>query len=150
MAHCTRAQRKLIYVPSLPGAPRELYQFKPERFGLSCEEVWLRTEDGIRVRPPAACCHQAEASSAALTRASALFVRAGQLHAWLCAARAAGLRRAAPTLLFLQENAGNISHRLQNVKALIDQLGCNVLLLSYRGCVCACTARETMLGGSSS
>jgi|APGre2960657444_1045066.scaffolds.fasta_scaffold00713_10 hypothetical protein len=58
VAHCTRAQRKLIYVPSLPGAPRELYQFKPERYGLSCEELWLRTEDGVRVRPQLAATKQ--------------------------------------------------------------------------------------------
>jgi abhydrolase domain-containing protein 13 len=96
-------QRKLVYVPSLPGAPRQLYQFQPERFGLTYEELWLTTKDGVR------------------------------LHAWLCASRHTGLLRG-PTVLFLQENAGNISHRLQNVKALVERLACNVLIVSYRGC----------------
>lgn len=32
-----------------------------------------------------------------------------------------------------QENAGNISHRLQNIKYFVDQLACNVFILSYRG-----------------
>ena len=97
-------QRKILYVPSLPGAPRALYQFKPERFGLTYEELWLVAKDGVK------------------------------LHAWLCASRHVGLQRG-PTLLFFQENAGNISHRLHNVKAMVERLGCNVLIVSYRGCV---------------
>ena len=39
----------------------------------------------------------------------------------------------APTLLFLHGNAGNIGHRLLNVKGLYAQLQCNVCLLEYRG-----------------
>ena len=96
-------QRKMVYVPSLPGAPRALYQFKPERFGLTYEELWLVAKDGVR------------------------------LHAWLCASRHVGLQRG-PTVLFFHENAGNISHRLHNVKAMVERLGCNVLIVSYRGC----------------
>lgn len=37
------------------------------------------------------------------------------------------------TILFLHENAGNLSHRLPNVVALIAKLGCHVVLPSYRG-----------------
>ena len=112
-------QRKLVYVPSLPGAPRQLYQFQPERFGLTYEELWLTTKDGVR------------------------------LHAWLCASRHTGLLWG-PTGLFLQENAGNISHRLQNVKALVERLACNVLIVSYRGCVhlaggCLCCLASLIL-----
>eukprot|EP00899_Mesostigma_viride_P015475 jgi/Mesvir1/23929/Mv10704-RA.1 len=40
---------------------------------------------------------------------------------------------AGPTLLFLQENAGNISHRLIPIQYLMDRLECNVFMLSYRG-----------------
>ena len=109
-----RPQRKLVYVPSLPGAPRELYQFAPARFGLRSEELWLQTPDGCK------------------------------LHAWLCspggAAAATPLR--GPTVLFFQENAGNISHRLQNVKYMIEKLTCNVLIVSYRGCVAHAAARH--------
>ena len=39
----------------------------------------------------------------------------------------------APTLLFLHGNAGNIGHRLLNVKAIVERLRVNVCLLEYRG-----------------
>lgn len=39
----------------------------------------------------------------------------------------------APTILYLHGNAGNIGHRLLNVKGLVQTLGCNVCLLEYRG-----------------
>eukprot|EP00096_Caligus_rogercresseyi_P001896 TRINITY_DN1332_c0_g1_i1.p1 TRINITY_DN1332_c0_g1~~TRINITY_DN1332_c0_g1_i1.p1 ORF type:complete len:413 (+),score=113.55 TRINITY_DN1332_c0_g1_i1:148-1386(+) len=39
----------------------------------------------------------------------------------------------APTVLYLHGNAGNIGHRLLNVKGIIAYLKCNVLLLEYRG-----------------
>ena len=55
-----------------------------------------------------------------------------RLHAWLLANKALGLRKG-PTVLFFQENAGNIAHRLPNAHRLIEQLACNVLLVSYRG-----------------
>ena len=38
-----------------------------------------------------------------------------------------------PTLLYLHGNAGNIGHRLLNVKGLIDKAKVNVCLLEYRG-----------------
>ncbi|BBH08236.1 alpha/beta-Hydrolases superfamily protein, partial [Prunus dulcis] len=38
-----------------------------------------------------------------------------------------------PTLLFFQENAGNIAHRLEMVRIMIQRLQCNVFMLSYRG-----------------
>ncbi|GLJ26708.1 hypothetical protein SUGI_0520190 [Cryptomeria japonica] len=38
-----------------------------------------------------------------------------------------------PTLLFFQENAGNIAHRLEFVRILLQKLKCNVFMLSYRG-----------------
>eukprot|EP00095_Tigriopus_kingsejongensis_P006540 maker-scaffold515_size150689-snap-gene-0.32 protein:Tk06540 transcript:maker-scaffold515_size150689-snap-gene-0.32-mRNA-1 annotation:"abhydrolase domain-containing protein 13" len=39
----------------------------------------------------------------------------------------------APTILFLHGNAGNIGHRLLNVKGMYSQLQCNICLLEYRG-----------------
>jgi len=39
----------------------------------------------------------------------------------------------APTLLYLHGNAGNIGHRLVNVKGLYTAIGCNVAVLEYRG-----------------
>ncbi|XP_010520549.1 PREDICTED: protein bem46 [Tarenaya hassleriana] len=38
-----------------------------------------------------------------------------------------------PTVLFFQENAGNIAHRLEMVRIMIQNLRCNVFMLSYRG-----------------
>lgn len=38
-----------------------------------------------------------------------------------------------PTVLFFQENAGNIAHRLEFVRAMMQRLHCNVFMLSYRG-----------------
>ncbi|GMH23342.1 hypothetical protein Nepgr_025185 [Nepenthes gracilis] len=38
-----------------------------------------------------------------------------------------------PTILFFQENAGNIAHRLEVVRIILHRLQCNVFMLSYRG-----------------
>ncbi|XP_078155017.1 alpha/beta-Hydrolases superfamily protein [Carex rostrata] len=38
-----------------------------------------------------------------------------------------------PTILFFQENAGNIAHRLEFVRIMMQRLECNVFMLSYRG-----------------
>ncbi|XVF48939.1 hypothetical protein PTKIN_Ptkin03bG0228500 [Pterospermum kingtungense] len=38
-----------------------------------------------------------------------------------------------PTFLFFQENAGNIAHRLEMVRIMLQRLQCNVFMLSYRG-----------------
>ncbi|KAI9088213.1 hypothetical protein K1719_029934 [Acacia pycnantha] len=38
-----------------------------------------------------------------------------------------------PTILFFQENAGNIAHRLEMVRVILQKLNCNIFMLSYRG-----------------
>ncbi|GAB2219535.1 hypothetical protein Droror1_Dr00007172 [Drosera rotundifolia] len=38
-----------------------------------------------------------------------------------------------PTILFFQENAGNIAHRLEMIRIMLQRLQCNAFLLSYRG-----------------
>ncbi|CAO2823175.1 unnamed protein product [Amaranthus hypochondriacus] len=38
-----------------------------------------------------------------------------------------------PTIMFFQENAGNIAHRLEMVRIMLQKLQCNVFMLSYRG-----------------
>ncbi|GAB2267753.1 Alpha/beta hydrolase domain-containing protein wav2 [Dionaea muscipula] len=38
-----------------------------------------------------------------------------------------------PTILFFQENAGNIAHRLEMIRIMLQRLRCNVFMLSYRG-----------------
>jgi hypothetical protein len=37
------------------------------------------------------------------------------------------------TLIYYHANAGNMGHRLPIAKFLMDKLGCNILMLSYRG-----------------
>lgn len=41
--------------------------------------------------------------------------------------------RNAPTMLYFHGNAGNISHRLPNIAQIRSLLGCNVMIVSYRG-----------------
>uniref|UniRef100_A0A1D2A9I7 Serine aminopeptidase S33 domain-containing protein n=1 Tax=Auxenochlorella protothecoides TaxID=3075 RepID=A0A1D2A9I7_AUXPR len=97
-------QEKLIYVPRLPGMPAA-YQFFPAEFGLEHEDVWLSVPDGVR------------------------------LHAWFMWLK--GLtpeqRRRRPTVVFFQENAGNMSYRLHFLGPLADLLQVNVFILGYRG-----------------
>ena len=49
-----------------------------------------------------------------------------RLHGWFVAGR----RR--ETILWFHGNAGNISHRLDNLRLLHDRVGANVLLFDYR------------------
>ncbi|PKA55626.1 hypothetical protein AXF42_Ash006828 [Apostasia shenzhenica] len=53
-----------------------------------------------------------------------------RLHAWF-------LKHSSPvsgpTILFFQENAGNIAHRLEFARIMMHRLHCNVFMLSYRG-----------------
>ncbi|GLT47775.1 hypothetical protein SLA2020_214380 [Shorea laevis] len=53
-----------------------------------------------------------------------------RLHAWFIKLFP-GCR--GPTILFFQENAGNIAHRLEMVRTMLLRLQCNVFMLSYRG-----------------
>ncbi|XP_010939928.1 alpha/beta hydrolase domain-containing protein WAV2 isoform X2 [Elaeis guineensis] len=53
-----------------------------------------------------------------------------RLHAWFVK-HDPPLR--GPTVLFFQENAGNIAHRLEFVCIMMQRLHCNVFMLSYRG-----------------
>jgi hypothetical protein len=69
----------------------------PAALGLSYRDVWLRSEDGVR------------------------------LHSWLVEGPPGG-----PLVLFLHGNAGNISHRVENL-GLLHELGLSVLILDYRG-----------------
>ena len=50
-----------------------------------------------------------------------------RLHGWFFP-----LKGDPPTILFCHGNAGNISHRLDNVKKLLDQ-GVQVFIFDYRG-----------------
>ena len=41
-------QEKIIYVPVLPGMPRQ-YPYYPDAFGLAYEDIWFEAEDGTRL-----------------------------------------------------------------------------------------------------
>ncbi|KAL8209290.1 hypothetical protein R6Q57_006022 [Mikania cordata] len=53
-----------------------------------------------------------------------------RLHSWLIKFSP---HSTGPTILFFQENAGNIAHRLEMVRIMLQKLHCNVFMLSYRG-----------------
>lgn len=97
-------QEKIIYVPRLPGIPNE-YPYLPDAFGLSYEDVEIIAADGVR------------------------------LHAWLMWAPHLdeAARRARPTVIFFQENAGNMAFRLHFMNALARNLNVSAFIFSYRG-----------------
>ena len=102
-------QERLVYVPAPPGVPRE-YPCDPSYLRLPFRDLALQAADGVR------------------------------LHAWLVlppgragAPGAPGAAPPGPCLIWLQENAGNMAHRLPFVRMLTRRLGVAVLMLSYRG-----------------
>jgi len=97
----------LVYVPVIPGTPGGNEFEKPETYGLSLTQVQDKTfisADGESLQ--------------------AYFV----LHP-----RSEFEKKCLPTILYLHENAGNLSHRFPNIKTFIDRVEANVLILSYRG-----------------
>lgn len=55
-----------------------------------------------------------------------------RLHSWFIK-HSPARPRPGPTILFFQENAGNIAHRLEFVQIMQQRLQCDVFMLSYRG-----------------
>jgi len=86
-----------------PGLPGRAYEETPRDYLLPYEDAELRARDGVR------------------------------LHAWLVTRSSLAATREAPTLLYFHGNAGNISHRLPDVRNMSNFVGCNVLMVSYRG-----------------
>ncbi|GAV72968.1 Abhydrolase_5 domain-containing protein [Cephalotus follicularis] len=111
MALLVAFQERIVYVPVLPGLTKS-YPITPARLRLIYEDVWLRSSDGVRLH--------------------AWFIKlfpdcrdGGPKNSFVCFA--------GPTILFFQENAGNIAHRLEMVRIMLQRLQCNVFMLSYRG-----------------
>ncbi|MBU1155444.1 MAG: alpha/beta hydrolase [Proteobacteria bacterium] len=77
--------------------PEREYYAQPADFGLTAQDVWLTTTDGVR------------------------------LHGWYLPAPGAS-----NLVLFCHGNAGNISHRLENL-ALLNRAGMAVFIFDYRG-----------------
>lgn len=103
-------QRSILYVPVPPGTQRSPGdnppQYRsPEAWRLPYEDVWITAADGTKV------------------------------HAWLVYQKLEGAseEHVPYTFLYLHGNAGNIGHRLENVRDMHRHLGVNVLILDYRG-----------------
>lgn len=101
-------QRTIIYVPTPPGTARcpkdnpHMYQ-SPESWGLPYEDVYITTEDGVKV------------------------------NAWLVYQKGAKARETVPyTFVYFHGNAGNIGHRLENIRDMHEKLKANILILDYR------------------
>nr|CCA23070.1 serine protease family S09X putative [Albugo laibachii Nc14] len=98
-------QDKLLYFPSIPGAPKLTkdnpsgYRH-PGEYDIDYEDVMIPTEDGIRI------------------------------HAWLLKQFKS---LAYPTIIFFHGNSGNIGFRLPNAVQLFRNVKCNILLVDYRG-----------------
>jgi len=94
-----------LYVPRLPGVPDFDERLVPERYGFNSEDVWLTAEDGTK------------------------------LHAWLL--KKSGWTssdvKSKPVMVFFQENAGNMSHRLPFLRLVANYLQVVILAPSYRG-----------------
>jgi fermentation-respiration switch protein FrsA (DUF1100 family) len=102
-------QDGLLYVPSLPGLPRDV-MVTPFAFGWKSdlaeyEQVWVREPtDNLKLQAWFFRCH-----------------------------KDARIARSRPTILFLHSNAGNLSHRIPNIRDLVEICRFNVFILSYRG-----------------
>jgi len=102
-------QDNLLYVPSLPQMPKDV-MMTPFQFGWKgelsqYEQIWI-------IEP----------------------VDEVKLQAWFFKSDVDPvLARKQPTLLFLHSNAGNLSHRIPNIRDLVERCHYNVLILSYRG-----------------
>ena len=84
-------------------ATARVYVPSPSICGLTFENVYIKSKDSVR------------------------------LHVFFVKQTTDALTSTSPTVLYLHGNAGNIGHRLMNVKGLVQLLGCNVCLLEYRG-----------------
>ncbi|KAJ0591425.1 putative peptidase S9, prolyl oligopeptidase, catalytic domain, alpha/Beta hydrolase [Helianthus annuus] len=104
MALLVAFQEKLVYVPVLPGLTKS-YPITPGRLRLLS-----RTSGSL---PPTASASTPGSSSSLRLHRSCI--------------------EKCPTILFFQENAGNIAHRLEMVRIMLQKLHCNVFMLSYRG-----------------
>ncbi|KAJ1920392.1 bem46 protein, variant [Mycoemilia scoparia] len=96
-------QCDLVYPSSFPATSRERVPL-PSQYGMpDFDDVHLDTHDNVKIR------------------------------GYLIKRPTEDETRKAPTILYLQANAGNIGHRLPIAKMLYDSLNCNIFMLSYRG-----------------
>mmetsp|Transcript_25142 Transcript_25142/g.32803 ORF Transcript_25142/g.32803 Transcript_25142/m.32803 type:complete len:356 (-) Transcript_25142:168-1235(-) len=99
-------QDSLLYYPSMPGLPKRP-QENPEGFR-SPADYGIEYEDMYAT------------TSDGIT-----------VHGWLMKQQKDPQSK--PTIIFFHGNAGNIGFRLMNASQMYHKLGCNVLLVDYRG-----------------
>lgn len=75
----------------------------PSEQGMSYEDVWLTTPDGLK------------------------------LHAWYIRPDNVEQRKERNNLLFFHANAGNMGFRMENLKMMYEVFNLNIFILSYRG-----------------
>lgn len=102
-------QRSILYVPVPPGTTRSTKENpspyrSPKNFGLQYEDLTIVSEDGTR------------------------------LNAWLVYHPVEKCRDQVPfTAVYFHGNAGNIGHRLENIRDMHQKLRLNILIVDYRG-----------------
>mmetsp|Transcript_58185 Transcript_58185/g.138545 ORF Transcript_58185/g.138545 Transcript_58185/m.138545 type:complete len:399 (-) Transcript_58185:62-1258(-) len=101
-------QRSILYCPTPPGMKRSTKENpagyrSPEMWRVPFEEVWIETEDKVK------------------------------LNSWLVYQPIADLTEAPFTFVFFHGNAGNIGFRLENLRDMHQQLKANILIVEYRG-----------------
>jgi len=149
-------QEKLLYQPKLypqfttPSQNPATYR-SPEEYDMSYENIYLKASDGCRLHAWLIKCRHGkpvelkDTNQTASLKDDSISCSSGTSDSKPSAsvngskAGTHGVDSPAPeysrrpTILYLQENAGNMGFRLPNVKYLLDELDVNVFLLSYRG-----------------
>lgn len=102
-------QRFFLYVPVPPGTERSPrnnpgMMRSPSSWGLPYEDVLVTTEDGVSI------------------------------HGWLVYHPAQSCANEVPfTFIYFHGNAGNIGHRLENIRDMHETLRVNIFIIDYRG-----------------
>lgn len=102
-------QRFFLYVPVPPGTTRSpknnpAMMRSPACWNLPFEDVWVTTPDKVKI------------------------------HGWLIYQPASSCGSQIPyTFIYFHGNAGNIGHRLENIKDMHERLGINIFIIDYRG-----------------
>lgn len=101
-------QRSILYMPTADGAKRSpndnMAGFRsPSDWRLPYENLTIRTEDGTHI------------------------------NAWLIFQKTSPHAPTPYTLVYFHGNAGNMGHRLENLRDMHEHLGVNILIMDYRG-----------------
>ena len=120
LVYLFKYQDRLLYIPNAMGNRQTTlnkYPYNnPGNFGLKYKEIWIKTEDNIK------------------------------LHTWFIPYNNDNndceyleddtenkVCKNTPTILWFHANAGNMGHRLRDIKLMHDKLSCNIYIISYRG-----------------